>query len=55
MVDNNTVPVSKRVKSLRQLTRLEKKLVRPNYKEACIKYLNTENTQRHIALKATTE
>ena len=47
----NNITVSKRVKSLRQLTRVEKESVRLNYKAASIKCLTIEDTQKYIVIK----
>jgi hypothetical protein len=48
---NNNISLSKKVKSLRQLTRIEKELVRLNYKESVILCLTIEDTQKYIAFK----
>ena len=50
-LDDSKITVSKRVKSLRQLTRIEKELVKLVYKEAALKCLSLEDTQKYITLK----
>jgi hypothetical protein len=50
-LDDSKITTSKRVKSLRQLTRIEKELVKLVYKEAALKCLSLEDTQKYITLK----
>jgi hypothetical protein len=45
------IKVSKKIKSLRQLTKVEKELVKLTYKEAVLKCMALEDTQKYIALK----
>ena len=47
----NRIIILKRVKSLRQLRRTEKELVRLNYKEAIIKGFTLKGIQQYIASK----
>jgi len=48
---DNKLVILKRVKSLRQLTRVEKELVRLCYKEAIIKCFTLKGIQQYIASK----
>ena len=50
-LDDSKITISKRVRSLRQLTRIEKELVKLVYKEAALKCLSLEDTQKYITLK----
>ena len=50
-LDDSNITTSKRVKSLRQLTKVEKELVKLVYKEAALKCLTLEDTQKYITLK----
>ena len=50
-LDDSKITISKRVRSLRQLTRIEKELVKLVYKEAALKCLTLEDTQKYITLK----
>ncbi len=45
------IKVSKKIKSLRQLTKVEKELVKLTYKEASLKCLTFDDTQKYIAIK----
>ena len=47
----NRIIILKRVKSLKQLRRTEKELVRLNYKEAIIKGFTLKGIQQYIATK----
>jgi len=47
----NKIIILKKVKSLRQLRRTEKELVRLNYKEAIIKGFTLKSIQQYIASK----
>ena len=49
--DNNEIKVSKKIRSLRELTKVEKELVKLTYKEAVLKCLDLKHTQKYIALK----
>ena len=49
--DDVSITISKKIKSLRQLTKVEKELVKLTYKEAIIKCLSLEDTQKFIAQK----
>ena len=48
---DNEIKVSKKIKSLRQLTKVEKELVKLVYKGAVLKCLSLEDTQKFIAEK----
>lgn len=50
-LDDTNITISKRAKSLRQLTRIEKELVKLVSKEAALKCLSLEDTQKYITLK----
>ncbi len=45
------IKVSKKIRSLRQLTRIEKELVKLVFKEASVKCLTFDDTQKYIAFK----
>jgi len=50
-ISNNKIIILKKVKSLKQLRRIEKELVRLCYKEAIIKGFTLKGIQQYIALK----
>ncbi len=49
--DDDEIKVSKKIRSLRQLTRVEREMVKMVFKQASIKCLTLEDTQKYIALK----
>ncbi len=50
-LDDSKITISKRVKSLRQLTRVGKELVKLSYKEAVLKCFSLEDICKFISLK----